>query len=325
MKSTHKAEVVKIELLPHENSDNLSIVKIYGYTVCVRTADWIDKDKGVYIVPDSLVSTLRPEFTFLGSDKPYSSDPADHIKRIKVCKLRGVLSQGLLVPCPEGFEIGDDCAEYFGIQRYEEVIESEEDVNGPALYAPKYDVDSFHRYLDLFKDGEVVSITEKLNGQNARYVFHNGEIYCGSRTRWKKQTSNSAWWQALTPEMKKWLEQWPDYILYGEIYGKVGKFPYDSPSKWSFRAFDILQPNAVYLNPDEFFDVCSWNNITHVPIISFMEELDKKKVLEYAEGKSLIGDHIREGCVIKPMEERQSDEIGRVFMKVVGDGYYSLK
>src|SRR5437773_1584681 len=65
--STHRAEVVPVVLEKHPNADALSIVKIYdgGYQCIVRTEDWVGKDKGVYIQPDSLVPLIQPEFAFL--------------------------------------------------------------------------------------------------------------------------------------------------------------------------------------------------------------------------------------------------------------------
>lgn len=107
--STHRAEVVPVSLSKHPNADSLSIVYVYdgGFQVVVRTSDWEGKDRGVYIQPDSIVPDL-PEYAFLGGKR-----------RIKVKRLRGEWSQGLLVPAPEGAQIGDDLAEAMSITHYE--------------------------------------------------------------------------------------------------------------------------------------------------------------------------------------------------------------
>ncbi len=189
-----------------------------------------------------------------------------------------------------------------------------------------YDIDSYHRYLDLFEEGEPVYITEKLEGENGRFVYNDGQFYCGSRTRWKKERAGSQWWQALnnTPGFKERLIRYEGSIFYGEVYGRTGIFKYDAEGKSMFRAFDILH-KGEYLNPDEFLDTCYYGNIPTVPVLEYDWPLDKSKVMEYAEGQSTIGNHVREGCVIKPMVERQHESIGRVFLKLVGNGYYSLK
>ena len=41
MKSTHRVEVVPVLLTPHPNADSLSVVQVFGYSVCVKTADWL--------------------------------------------------------------------------------------------------------------------------------------------------------------------------------------------------------------------------------------------------------------------------------------------
>src|SRR3990172_3820195 len=103
-KSTHRVDVIQVKMRPHENSDFLSLIEVYNYTVCVRTADWKDGDLAAYIPPDSVVDTNRPEFAFLKTkDRQF--------ERIRVKKLRGVISMGLLVPAPPNSKEGDDVAE----------------------------------------------------------------------------------------------------------------------------------------------------------------------------------------------------------------------
>ena len=57
--SIFQVEIVPVILEPHPFADSLSIVKIYNYTVCVRTEDWKDKSIGAYIPPDSVVPNGR--------------------------------------------------------------------------------------------------------------------------------------------------------------------------------------------------------------------------------------------------------------------------
>jgi RNA ligase (TIGR02306 family) len=203
--STHKCEIIPISLEPCPGSDFLSIVRPFGgYTVLVRTEDWKDKKLGAYVVPDSLVNTLRPEFAFLKTDAKYNEDsltPGD-FARIRAKKMRGVVSYGLLVPAPEGTVEGDDVSDFLGIRRYEPGIQQAagsrkmgfftggEVAKGPNLFSPKYDVDSFQRWAqEVFTEGEPVWISSKIHGSNSRYVFHDGQFYCGSRIEWKKEYS----------------------------------------------------------------------------------------------------------------------------------------
>lgn len=104
--STHRVEVVPVVLEPHPNADTLSVVHVWNYTVVVRTEDWLGKDRGAYIPPDSVVPR-NEMFAFLGEKT-----------RIGAKRLRGILSYGLLVPAPDGAQIGEDVAERIGVTHY---------------------------------------------------------------------------------------------------------------------------------------------------------------------------------------------------------------
>lgn len=353
MKSTHKAEVVPVVLEKHPNADALSIVKVFGYTVVVNTKQWDGIDRGVYIVPDSLVDASRPEFSFLSKVEKalhLTGEAVPEMVRVKTMKLRGVNSMGLLIPCPEGFEVGDDCAEFLGVQRYEPEFQGStggDCVAGPSfVFSPsKYDIDSYHRYLDLFEDGELVNVTEKIHGANARFCCMNDinteELkavqYCGSRTQWKKESATDIWWRAYynTPGIKAFCEDNKGLILWGEVYGQVQNLKYGLKDV-GFVAFDIFDVlNGRFYNVEEFQDACIEWQIPEVPLIKNNWPLNKKEVLDYAEGKSILhwsniggqlqNCHVREGCVIKPMKERWTEEVGRLALKIVGNGYYQLK
>jgi RNA ligase (TIGR02306 family) len=193
VKSTHKAEVVAVVLEPHPDADSLSVVRVYGYTCVVRTADWRGIDKAVYVVPDSVVDVRRPEFSFLAPEAK-----ADMTVRVKARRLRGVASYGLLVPAPADARVGDDFAECLGVTRYEPEEAAErrdkfliggEQERGPDLDAGpnKYGVEAFERYHDVFAEGEPVYVSEKLDGSNCRFVFWDNRYWVKSRNHWVKR------------------------------------------------------------------------------------------------------------------------------------------
>src|SRR6185436_2020854 len=136
----HRVEVVPVELRPHPNADSLSLVQVFGYQVCVRTDDWQGVTIGAYVPPDSICPDT-PEFAFLGEHR-----------RIKVKRLRGEISQGLLVPAPAGAQVGDDVAGVLGVTHYEPplpVSTSGESERPPSGYRPAYDLESGRRYAQV--------------------------------------------------------------------------------------------------------------------------------------------------------------------------------
>ena len=49
-----------------------------------------------------------------------------------------------------------------------------------AFNYPVYDVDALKNHKSWIQTGDVVHVTEKIHGSNARYVFVDGVQYCGS-------------------------------------------------------------------------------------------------------------------------------------------------
>ncbi len=316
-KSTHRVEVVPVKLEPHPNADSLSIVRVYAYSCVVRTEDWRGVDQGAYIVPDSIVPDTD-QFKFLGDNK-----------RIKVRRFRGVLSQGLLVPAPEGSKLGDDVSEQLGVTRYEPTMNltqagklGTDCGTHPQGYYPVYDLESWHRYGNLLIPGEKVLITEKLHGANARYVCAlDGEMFAGSHKQWKKPDDNCLWWKVFkhNPWIEKFCMDLKGTCLYGEIYGQVQDLKYgSSPGEAWFRVFDILSETGEWLSPAARDFLVYKNN--RVPEL-YIGPYDPEIVHDFSVGKSVLADHLKEGIVIEPVNIRFDDEIGRVKLKLVSDEY----
>jgi RNA ligase (TIGR02306 family) len=372
---THKVEVVPVVLEKHPNADKLSVVRVYNFTVVVNTADWQGVEKAAYVQPDSVMPDT-PEYRFLKNtsslrkereeldrnpdylDYPEKSaaleakiDANTKYLRITVRKLRGIISMGMLLPAPEGSQIGDDVAEKLGITHYEPPSMDELDGRRqhagddvapapPMIYAPKYDVESIYKFADCFEAGEPVYVSEKLDGQNARFVTTWGEtrredtpggqrqsvtpvnFHAGSRTEWKKEEGGSNWWRVLRND--RWLENWvldnPDFVVYGEVFGWVQTLRYGAkPGELFFRAFDVME-GMEYWDAEKF--VAEIPKEHRAPDLGVMP-FDFEKLQALADGQSLIkgADHMREGIVIKPIKERKHWKLGRVMLKMVSNAY----
>jgi RNA ligase (TIGR02306 family) len=315
-KSTHRCEVVPVRLEPHPNADTLSIVRVWGYTTVVKTSEWEGKEAGVYVPPDSIVPGDRPMFSFLGPD------PKDW--RIRVRRYRGVISQGLLIPAPEGSKIGDNLAEVLGITHYEPPIQMAlggEADSPPPITVPKYDVDSFNRYPDKFVQGEHVVITEKIHGANSRYVCINGRMWAGSHNKWWKEDDKNLWWSALknTPEITAFCESHLGMVVYAEAYGAVQKLKYGNENRVKLAVLDLFE-GGRFLDHEEGRAI--GRELPWVPIL-YSGPFDEKIARDLSNGKSVMpnASHIREGIVIKVAKERFDQEIGRVQLKIVSDEY----
>lgn len=312
--STHRVDVVPVHLEAHPNADSLSVVRVFGYTVCVRTADWREGDLGAYIPPDSIVDSTRPEFAFL----------AGH-ERIKVRKLRGIVSQGLLVKAPAGAKEGDDVMAAMGVRHYEPpepLSTAGESERPPPGHRPSYDVESWRRYRHLLRAGEPVWITEKIHGANGRFCFAEGRLWCGSRTEWKKEAETILWWKAARQNapLLALAQAFPQFTFYGEVYGRVQDLTYDlERNQFGIRLFDAWDGGA-WIPRERLVEVAEAHGVLTVPLLHH-GPYDPATVEAFAEGPSTIAGHVREGCVIRPTVERTDPEIGRVQLKIVGNGY----
>lgn len=321
--SQHNAKVIKVEdIKPHPNADSLEIVKIGGFTVCVRLGEFKLADLAIYIEPETIVPTDLPQFSFLKKDGKTQ-------QRIRVKKLRGIFSQGLLLKAPENAKVGDDYWDKFGLIHYEPPEPRSfggDNEKGPLGFHPKYDIESFNKYNNIIAPNEEVVVTEKIHGCNARYCYRDGRIYCGSRTNWKKQDEKSVWWKAL--KQNPWIEHFcklfeeENLTLYGEVFGQVQNLRYGSSNnEFFFRCFDIWNGNR-WLDFTQMRSLLREDII--VPIL-YTGPFDESLIRLEAEKDSCIKNakHHREGVVIKPVKERWDDKLGRVILKLVGNRYLS--
>jgi RNA ligase (TIGR02306 family) len=322
-KSTHKCEVVEVHPIAHPNADKLEVCSVFGYVCCVQKGQFKDGDLAAYVPPDSVVDSARPEFSFC----------AGH-ERIRVKKLRGVVSMGLLVAPPPGAKLGDDVAEALGVKHFEPPIKWSMSPgpgqkgldDGPppkGVYAPTFDVDALRRYSNVFEDGEPVWITEKIHGANARYCFVDGQMMAGSKTKWKLYSEMNMWWRALAahPEIQLFCQNHPGVVVYGEAYGCVQDLKYGlGQGQVKIAVFDIMR-NGAWVDANEAVNMAP--GLPWAPSLCVNMPYNAEAIYALAEGPSLIpgANHMREGIVVKPLKERVDQKVGRVCMKVVSTAY----
>lgn len=353
-------EVVKIKKEIHPNADLLALVKVRGYQVVVRSADWKDGDLAAYVPPDSVVPD-KAEYAFL-----------DGHLRIKARRFRGLWSFGLLMPAPRGSKPGDNVAEVMGITHYEPPLcgrgmteHAADFAKAPTLTGPIYDVENILRYNEEFTPDMVVVITEKLHGANIRMTYQNGQFHVASRRFFRKEfhkpkpknwwekikfwfienvgnndlsiPSSSEYWRTFkaNPKLMDVVRKHESLVFYGELYGNTqAHFPYDSglfvdegvnynelAGYNKIRIFDILDPTTrKYL---------SWYEVTNIVPGEYLVPVDyigpfsMDRVQRFAEKPSqLTNAHIREGVVVKPVDDVWSDRIGgRLILKYVNPKY----
>lgn len=323
--STHSINVVEInEVRPHGNAERLEIIPVGGWQAVVKKGQFKPGDKAVYIEPDYTVPTARAEFSFLAKD-------GKDRHRLKAVRLRGELSFGLLIPLPEDLadrRPGDDVMADLAIERYEPPVKlarSDELPHDqhPKVYWSKFDVESIKRYPAIFQDGEPVIVTEKIHGANARYLWHDGIFFMGSRTQWLKPDAGHPWKLATDSDgrIQAWCQAHPGVVLYGEIFGSVQSLRYGcKPGHISFAAFAALEAGN-WIDTAALLDDKALPTVPELYRGPFSSEVFALAEQDSAIDGAEVG-HMREGIVIVPAKERRDPTIGRVALKHISNRYW---
>jgi hypothetical protein len=107
-----------VSVTPIEGADAIETAMVLGWEIVIKKGEYQVGDLCCYIQIDTVVPE-KPEYEFL----------RDRKFRVRTIKLRKQISQGLIVPLPEGnWSEGDNLTDVIGVKKYEKVD------NNPARY-----------------------------------------------------------------------------------------------------------------------------------------------------------------------------------------------
>lgn len=193
------------------------------------------------------------------------------------------------------------------------------------VHVPTYDVDALKNYKGTFVPGEIVIVTEKIHGSNARFLYLDGVQYAGSRNQWKAKDASSTWWKAIAqnPWIAEWCEAHPGHVLWGEVTPTQKGYTYGAkPGEVKFFVFDVYSPDYGGTWEAEDAVQRQFNTAQLVPLL-YKGPYDEEKILKLADGPSWVPNagHMREGFVIKTAIERYVRGLGRAQLKVVSNSF----
>lgn len=323
--SVFKVEVVKInQVNPHPNADRLDIASFEGMAYQVITAKGNFKigDLAYYFPIDSVIpENYLDEF---GIRSYYS-------KKLRAAKLRGIFSEGLLIPVGDDFagNIGDDYTEYFGVEKYEYPIprsmsgEMENHVGQYKFPSPEH----LKRYKDVLIEGEEVVVTEKIHGTNFTVlVDEEGTVKIGSHNYfWKNIPDNKNLVYIRAYDENIGLQKLPNNTqVFGEIYG-VQDIKYGLNNGKIAIAVFAVKENSNFLNYNDFSEFCNDFSLPRVPVL-YQGAYSWEAVSQFNNADSIICPScMMEGVVIQPIQERTHHHTGRVVLKLISDRYLLRK
>lgn len=317
------ASIRKIDAIrPIEGADAIECAVVGGWTVVVKKDEFAAGDLAVYCEIDSWIPHALAPFLSKGTEPRVYDGIAG--ERLRTIKLRGQLSQGLLLPHDivwdknmfdfNRFDEGDDVSELLGIVKYEAPIPAQlaGEVKGmfPG-WIQKTDQERIQNLKEELaywtKEQHVWEITEKLDGSSMTVYLRDGEFgVCSRNLELKPNESNSLWKVAVANDLELKLRRANRNIaLQGELIGEgIQGNPYKIKAQ-DFFLFDIYNIDTnKYFTPAERKAFVDEFEIKHVPVLGTLtmdESTSIDTLLTSAEGKSVMGmiGCEREGLVFK--------------------------
>lgn len=311
---------------PIEGADAIEVATVGGWRVVVKKGEFFPGDVAIYCEIDSWIPHELAPFLSKGKEpREYNGVKGE---RLKTIRLRGQLSQGLLLPLQASWVIrnlgappgsvftdyvGIDVTEKLGIQKWEAPI--------PAQLAGKMKgyFPSFLRKTDqervqnlkselseMFENEDTRwEITEKLDGSSMTVYVRDDVAGVCSRNLDLVEDDNNSFWKVAKEYgvIDKIRSTGRNLAIQGELVGEgIQGNPYKLQGL-RFYVFDIYDINAgEYMGYMERQDILDKINLESVPIL-FMGLVDKnitmEMILDTAEGESLLTRTEREGVVFK--------------------------
>ena len=295
------------EIRPIKGADMIVLAVVDGWKCVVKKDEFEAGDAAVYCEIDSFLP-VRPEFEFLRKSSFKQMENKEGF-RLRTVKLRGQISQGLLLPITvldRDVKIGEDVTEELGIEKYEAPIPTclAGQVVGPfPATVKKTDEERIQNLATDFasyKD-KTFYVTEKLDGTSFTAIFDSELAVCGRNWQLAADDSNSLWQIANRLELAQRMKALDRRIaIQGELVGpgiQGNRYKLKQTELFVFNVFDLAA--FAYVEKEETASICEQLNLQTVPFVEqrgVPETIDE--ILQIAEGKSVLNNATeREGLV----------------------------
>ena len=315
------------DITPIEGADAIVLAHINGWATVVKKDEFSVGQYVVFCEIDSWVPHGIAPFLSKGKE------PREYLgvkgERLRSQKLRGQLSQGLILPTNvlplADYTEGEDVSEKLGIVKYEPPVPvqlaGQVKGNFPSLVSKTEEervqnIRGLEKYLD-----EVFVETEKLHGTSVSFILNeNGEMEVCSRNLSLKEDENNLYWKlakkndalSMLNSVKSYYEATGVSVktvaIQGEGVGqgvqKGWEYGIQIPEFFLFT----IQVNGVKIAEEDFQYIATTLDVKSVPqvrratlrqLVGNAENISSA-LLKRVEGRSLIdGKTIREGSVFR--------------------------
>jgi len=317
-----KLATVKVidALHPIEGADNIETAIVGGWNVVVKKGEHNVGQRIIMCEIDSWIPhNLAPFLTKEGHfPKVYNGVEG---QKLKTAKLRGQLSQGLILPLEVLWSRGvssvtdnEDVTEQLGIQKWEAPVSPE--IAGlsrgsfPSL-VPKTDQERIQNLTREFIQWSgnpffTWEQTEKLEGCSSTFYVDLDGIFhvCSRNINLKESETNTFWKVAREYDIEGKINDLGLFgiAIQGEIVGPGIEGNIYNLDRHKFFVYDVFDVQKGFYTPKERHNLINTIDLPHVPIFDPFHIISGtvSDLLEVADGMSIINPQVkREGLVYK--------------------------
>lgn len=337
------------QIEPIEGADRIELAHVLGWQCVVPKGTFQVGDLGIYYEIDSFLP-MKPEYEFLKSSSYRKNEIMGEGYRIKTMRMRGQLSQGLLLPLstfpdlpPELREKGSDVTNFLGVRKWE--IEERATDFGTIIGTlpsgvPKTDETRVQSMPELIAelDRQPYYITTKMDGSSHSVTINrNGEFHVTGHNYEYADDNKSSFYEFL--KKHGIIERLNQYIA---------EYDYKTLTLQGEFCAPGIQGNPVKLKEPHWYvftviadgkrcglvkmrQICYELNVEAVPLEEIGEYFAEKyttvdAVLARAEKSTYPTGAKAEGIVVRPIEPCYSPTLGTdLSMKAVSNSYLLKK
>jgi len=339
-------------LEPIENADAIVMATVLGWNIIVKKDEFQIGDRCIHIPVDTIIDTSMKHF------ERFRKDDKCKPMRVQTRKIRGVYSEGIVLPLDEFTEIDDfdkfldiedyDFGETLGVTKYEKTEVLDQFVSEkkklfppfPSHIIPKTDEDSLRtkkRVLEDLIDKEIY-VSQKQDGSSMTMIWKTVDeenVFILSKrniTVWK--TVNGEDEYIFTDPMVDYVKKYNLHLLFvgrniaiqGEFCGPKINGNKLKLTKFMWYVFTVLKLDEdLYMSLNELEEFTSENKLDLVPIIDRFTLIKCDKPIELFQefaNDVKYGKNNGEGIVIRPVEPIYSICLRKnISLKIINQNY----
>lgn len=331
------------DLVPIEGADAIELALVDGWQCIVKKNEFRKGGLGIYFEIDAFLP-LEGRFEFLRKSSYKKLPDGTEGFRLKTIKLRGQLSQGLILPLAKFPEleapvVGDDVTNLLGIRKYEppQAMDPASQIKGPFPdFIRKSEQERIQNLWDDYSvrfKSHAFEVSTKLDGMSCTVFTTSDHAGVCSRNYELHDNTSSIYWKLVHElELLEALHAAQASVaLQMEVVGPGIQGNHDKFEKLDAYVYDVWECNQNrYLTSSErqaFLDKLNREGrlsrpLKHVPILDMIPVFQRfdslESLLAYSEGPSVNPNRPREGIVCKSTEPVDGDIVS---FKVLSNPY----